>query len=272
MKEKYADRYVSASLLNNFFECPWKWYFENLLQLPKPPAEILEFGSAVHASIDRLLKMPNLPSAADVEKIVKEAARAISLVDERVRPQMERGLLQIILRWAESRLPEIKLSRKTEEPISVNSKDFPHLKIFGKIDLIENLSGKEVRVTDFKTGSPKRKYEIEKMEEDPAFGGARARMSPLLRQLAMYAYLLTENPKWRADVREVRLEFLEAKNPKEAIYERVVKREEIEMLKQDISDYDELVKSGQWLKRECHYNSYGKNTECEYCKMSEVFK
>ena len=43
--EKYSDRYVSASLLNNFFECPWKWYFENLLQLPKPPAEILEFGS-----------------------------------------------------------------------------------------------------------------------------------------------------------------------------------------------------------------------------------
>src|SRR3989338_2784319 len=48
--DKYKDRYVSASLLNNFFECPWKWYFNNLLGLPSPRAETLEFGTAVHSA------------------------------------------------------------------------------------------------------------------------------------------------------------------------------------------------------------------------------
>ena len=69
------------------------------------------------------------------------------------------------------------------------------------------------------------------------------------------------------DVSEGRLEFVEAEN----IYDTVIKKEQIDLLVQDIKDYDELVKSGEWVERECHYNSYGKNTECEYCKMAEIY-
>jgi hypothetical protein len=34
VKERFAESNVSVTLLNNFFECPWKWYFRNFLQLP----------------------------------------------------------------------------------------------------------------------------------------------------------------------------------------------------------------------------------------------
>ena len=47
---------------------------------------------------------------------------------------------------------------------------------------------------------------------------------------------------------------------------------EIILLVQDIKDYDNLIKTGDWVNRPCHYNSYGKNTECEYCKMAEIYK
>ena len=40
----------------------------------------------------------------------------------------------------------------------------------------------------------------------------------------------------------------------------------------DITDYDEMVKNGEWVNRFCNYNSYGKNTKCEYCRMSEIYK
>jgi len=123
-----------------------------------------------------------------------------------------------------------------------------------------------VRVTDFKTGSVKKKSEIEKLDEE-------GRLSNLMRQLAMYSYLLEDNPKWRGiDVRESRLEFLEAKNEDESIYDKIITKKEIDLLIDDIEDYDKLMKSGQWTERVCHYNSYGKNTECEYCKMSEIYK
>jgi DNA helicase-2/ATP-dependent DNA helicase PcrA len=238
--EKYSDRYVSVSLLNNFFECSWKWYFRNLLQLPEAKTESLEFGSAVHSAIDEILKSNKiiLPEDKEVAKVVSE--------------------------WAKRRLAEIATNRENEQSVSLNDPKFPGLKIYGKIDLIEMLRGNKVRVTDFKTGGVRKKSEIEKLDEE-------GRMSGNLRQLAMYSYLLEESAR-KLKVQESRLEFLEAKNIKESFYDRIITNAEIELLKKDIADYDKLVKNGKWINRPCNYNSYGKNTECEYCKMAEIYK
>jgi DNA helicase-2/ATP-dependent DNA helicase PcrA len=250
---KYKDRYVSVSLLNNFFDCPWQWYFRNLLQLPEDKSESLEFGSKIHSVIDKILKQ---------RKISKESFSQREL--EKITAG-DKEVLKIISRWVKNRLPEIEEKRENEQSVSVKDDRFPHLNIYGKIDLIENLDKDNVRVTDFKTGSVRKKSEIEKMDKE-------GRMSGYLRQLAMYSYLIKQSPKWKMDVSESRLEFLEAKNPKEIFYDRVVTAKEIYLLVKDIKDYDELVKKGDWVNRPCNYNSYGKNTECEYCKMAEIYK
>ncbi len=244
----YEDRKISVSLLNNFFECPWKWYFRNLLRLPEVKSESLEFGNAVHTSIDRILKLKKIPTQKDLEEITNG----------------DKEVLKIVSRWVGNRLPEISENRENEQSISVVDDRFPHLNIYGKIDLIENLDVKNVRVTDFKTGSVRKKVDIEKVDEE-------GRMSSYLRQLAMYSYLIKQSPKWKMDVRESRLEFLEAKNEKEGIYDKVITANEIDLLVKDIKDYDQLVKTGEWVERSCNYNSYGKNTECEYCKMAEIY-
>ena len=172
--------------------------------------------------------------------------------------------LQVISKWVAVRLFAIKPNSKNEQSISVKDERFPHLNIYGKIDLIENLDKDNLRVTDFKTGGIRKKSEIEKLDEE-------GRMSGNFRQLAMYSYLIKQSPKWRADVRESRLEFVEAKDGKESFYDTVINNEQIDLIVKDITDYDELVKSGKWLERSCNYNSYGKNTECEYCKMAQVY-
>jgi len=254
VSKKYSNRYVSVSLLNNFFECPWKWYFRNLLGLPEPVSPSLEFGSKVHTAIDKILKLSRAPSEAELKELMLE--------DE---------MMEVITSWVANRLPQIKPNFKNEQSVSIKDKNFPHLNMYGKIDLIENLGAKEVRVTDFKTGSVRKKSDIEKIDEE-------GRMSGNLRQLAMYSYLLKESPKWGVDVRESRLEFLEApparagKNSEGTFYDRVITDKEIEFLIKDISDYNELIKSGQWVDRPCNYNSYGKNTGCEYCRLSEIYK
>jgi DNA helicase-2/ATP-dependent DNA helicase PcrA len=245
----YEDRKVSVSLLNNFFECPWKWYFRNLLQLPEAKSESLDFGNKVHSAVDKILKFAKAPNSKELEEITGG----------------DKGVLKIILKWVKDRLPQISLKRENEKSVSVRSDAFPHLNIYGKIDLVEYLSKDALRVTDFKTGSVRRKSDIEKKDEE-------GRMSSYLRQLAMYSFLLQESAKNKIDVRESRLEFLEAKNAEEAIYNRVITRDEVGFLVKDIIDYDQFVKSGGWVDRPCHYNSYGKNTECEYCKMAEIYK
>ncbi len=255
-QNKYKDRYVSVSLLNNFFDCPWQWYFRNLLQVPEPQVETLEFGSAVHASIDEILKLRKNPKDINLEEI------------EEINQKTSGGnkeVLKIITKWVQTRLPNISTSRENEQSVSVKDNKFPHLNIYGRIDLIENLEGGGVRVTDFKTGSVRKRSDIEKLDEEN-------RMSGNLRQLAMYSYLIKQSPKWKVDVSESRLEFLEAKNPQEAFYDRVITQKEIDLIVQDILDYDQFIKTGGWVNRPCNYNSYGKNTECGYCQLIETFK
>jgi DNA helicase-2/ATP-dependent DNA helicase PcrA len=237
----YEDRKVSVSLLNNFFECTWKWYFRNLLQLPEPKSDSLEFGNMVHGAIEQILKYKKEFVPED-----KEVAKVIS-------------------RWYKDRYPEISKEYQTEQSVSVSDERFPHLTMYGKIDLIEKIDNENVRVTDFKTGGVRKKNDIEKIDEE-------GRMSGYMRQLAMYSYLLDQSPKWKVDVSESRLEFVEAKTPAETFYNAVITHEHINMIAKDIADYDELVKTGQWVHRPCHYNSYGKNTECEYCKLAEIYK
>src|SRR3989338_9911065 len=221
----YEDRKVSVSLLNNFFECPWKWYFRNLLQLPEPKSESLEFGNKVHLAIDKILKLKKITDLKELEEITMN----------------DRDVLKIVSRWAHSRLPEIAQNRENEKSISIVDDRFPHLNIYGKIDLIEFIDSKNIRVTDFKTGSVRKKVDVEKKDKE-------GRMSSYLRQLSMYSYLMTQSPKWKVDVRESRLEFLEAplapapkikKGVKESMYDTTIGKEHIDLLIQDIKDYDE---------------------------------
>jgi DNA helicase-2/ATP-dependent DNA helicase PcrA len=262
----YEDRKVSVSLLNNFFECTWKWYFRNLLQLPEPKAESLEFGNIVHGSIDGILKLNTKITEKEINDVVSYQVRKSNFGDERKQKEFQKNALKIISKWVEERLPNISKNREAEQSVSVNDERFPHLSIYGKIDLIEHLDKENVRVTDFKTGGVRKKGDIEKIDEE-------GRMSGYLRQLAMYSYLITKSPKWKVDVRESLLEFVEAKDKKETFYNTVIKPEHIDMIVKDITDYDTLIKNGMWVSRPCNYNSYGKaNAVCEYCKMSEIYK
>jgi ATP-dependent helicase/DNAse subunit B len=59
--ERFTETKISVSMLNNFFECPWKWYFRNFLKLPELKGVSLALGSAVHSTIEYILKSSSLP-------------------------------------------------------------------------------------------------------------------------------------------------------------------------------------------------------------------
>ena len=248
VSKEYPEANVSVSLLNNFFECPRKWYFRNLLKLPEPKSESLEFGTRVHNAIDKILKSGKMPNEKEILKFCEDR-----------KPEA-----RVVLNWAKNSLPKISAKRENEKNVSFHSGEFPHLNIYGKVDLVEDLGGGAAKVTDFKTGGARKKNEIEKKDDE-------GRMSNYLRQLAMYSYLLEENSKYK-NIVESKLEFMEAEKGEEGSYSAHINKEEINLLKKDIADYDHFVKTGKWWKRPCHFNSYGKNTECEYCKMAEIYK
>jgi ATP-dependent helicase/DNAse subunit B len=67
VRENYHDIKISVSMLNNFFECPRKWYFRNFLRLPEVKPVYLALGTAVHSTIEYILKSEKLPSESDIK-------------------------------------------------------------------------------------------------------------------------------------------------------------------------------------------------------------
>jgi DNA helicase-2/ATP-dependent DNA helicase PcrA len=259
--KEYTDKNVSVTSLNNFFECPWKWYFNSFLQLPTPKTESLILGSVVHYSIEKILKDKIKPTEKILATIIDSSLNKELVGDKLLRARIHKNAQSILNNWIKNYYPHIHKSYITERSVSYHDKNLPHLKMYGKIDLTENYDDGIV-VTDFKTGSSKTKGVIEKRDEE-------GRLSPLLRQLAMYSYLLTGQK-----ISNSKLLFLEEDHKdKNSVYSTYIGEEEIDLLVRDIKEYDEALKDGSWVSRECHFKPYGADSsECEYCAKSKIYK
>ncbi len=259
VKDEYEKTKVSVTLLNNFFECPWKWYFRNLLQLPEVKSPSLTFGSIIHSCVEDLIHEQGGIDDLKMLELVRKHIVKNSVMDINEIRRIEKDAVKILNSWVKNRLPNISKIRESERSLSYKDKKFPYFTIYGKIDLTERFNDGSIKVTDFKTGKSKTKNEIEKKDEE-------GRMSSYLRQLSMYSYLVQGAEK--KDVSESVLEFVEADlNDKNSLYITRITQEEIDLLLKDITDYDNLLKNGEWVNRTCTAKVYN-GGQCEYCSLA----
>ncbi len=259
----FTDAKVSVTLLNNFFECPWKWYFRNLLKLPDIKTESLKFGSAVHSTIEKILLEEKKPTSAFIKKTISEQLEYEGVTDASVLTRLSREGVDAVETWMEKYYPHLAKDRTTERSLSYRDSRFPDLTMYGKIDLTERFPDGRLVVTDFKTGTSKTSGVIEKKDDE-------GRLSSYMRQLAMYSYLIYGAEKGKV-VDSSRLLFLEADaEDKNGVYSTHVGQEEIDLLVRDFSDYVQLVSSGEWVNRPCNFKPFGSGSSvCEHCELAK---
>ncbi len=266
VKEHYHDRPVSVTHLNNFFSCPWKWYFRNFLLLPEPVTESLQFGNLMHGSIEILLKGGD---DTDILSIMDTILDTLRIYDEKQRERLKKDGKSTLERFVSEYLGGFRGAFSEKKPSVYHDPEIPLLEMTGKIDVIQELPDKSLAVTDFKTGKVKSSREIERRTEE-------GRMSDMLRQLAMYSYLLMHDKgakRNEAKVSVSQLLFLEAEaGDKNALYRTVITNEEIELLRKDIKDYAALLANGEWVALECDFKPYGQQKSCEYCDFANNLK
>ncbi len=262
VRERFTETKISVSMLNNFFECPWKWYFRNFLKLPEPKGVSLALGSAVHSTIEYILKEKNLPKEAVLKECIIRSLEHEGIYEKKDLARLAKDAFAAVTTWVEGYYKDLASDRVSERSVSYRDKAFPDLTMYGKIDLTERFPDGTITITDFKTGSSKTPGMIEKIDDE-------GRLSDYARQLAMYSYLIRGAEG--KEVSESRLLFLEEDlKQKNALYRTHIDDEHIELLVRDISDYQDLLSSGEWTSRPCSNTSYGKG-ECEYCKRMEKF-
>lgn len=262
VRDHYKDIKISVSMLNNFFECPYKWYFRNFLKIPEIKSVHLSLGTIVHEVIELILKSKKILNTDEIKSHILFILKKENVYKQRDVDRLSFLSLKIINNWIDSYYKNILPDFKSERSVSfVDKKNFPELLMYGKIDLTEYKSNNEIYVTDFKTGKSKTKNEIEKIDEDN-------RMSDIMRQLVMYSYLLSGNNE-KVKITSSRLLFLESDlDDKNASYTTTINHEQIDLLIKDIRDYDDDLNHMNWMNRKCNFKTYGKiDSICPYCEM-----
>ncbi|TSC67633.1 MAG: DNA helicase II / ATP-dependent DNA helicase PcrA [Parcubacteria group bacterium Gr01-1014_72] len=180
----FLERGLSVTHLNNFLLCPLKYFFLDLIRIPRAQSLPELYGSAVHAALaahfnayardeDRPLK--------ETTAIFEGALRRTHLGLRDFRTWSQAGKKEISAYLSAWTFPRAILNeyRIAGVPIVVGS---TVVELSGMLDKVEFLSDGVVNVVDYKTGKPKSRNEL--------LGKTKNADGNYYRQLVFYKVLL----------------------------------------------------------------------------------
>lgn len=201
---------LSATALNTYLECPYKFKLDILFKTPRPREKQLILGTVVHGTLEAMYKEIVKGKQIDFEKIpeiFKKKLDSEIIRESEYQEIYEQGIF-ILNRYIDTYKDELTNPKDKilflEKYFGFNF-DMPRLdsKILlqGKIDktILLNDEEREVRIVDYKTGKPSTKNQI--------LGKTKDSDGSLYRQLLFYSLLLSLNRNNRYDVVEMQLDF-----------------------------------------------------------------
>ncbi len=246
IKHLFLERGLSVTHLNNYLEDPRKYYLENLLRQPQPQSLSAMKGNAVHEVLDRavssFVQSGKWMTLSEANTQLQTALERMPIgINDLTR--LHENALQIInsylprlgLQVAKSSRPEMSL----KVVLKTDDEELPEIPLTGKIDRLDfSEDGRVVRVTDYKTGKPKSRNDVE--------GNTKSSNGNYKRQLVFYALLL-ELYGMEIKSPEFILSFVEPKEKSGEIVEHSfsITKEEVEDLKKEIIRVSKEIISGE---------------------------
>jgi DNA helicase-2/ATP-dependent DNA helicase PcrA len=251
---------LNVTALNNYLNCPWKYFFQNLIKIPHKEEKHQQFGTAIHYALKMSAEDLNSGIKPSLSKAIKYFSTEISKMDfskEELIDWKQRGerALQSFFKghtWAKDIKAEFKIS---SIPFSSS---LGGIMLRGNIDQLINKTNGNFSVVDFKTGNTKTRNEI--------LGNTKNSNGDIFRQLLFYKLLLETyfNDK---KVEDGIIEFVEPDNKGRFKQENFdLKFEKLDNLKKEIDVLITEVTSLGFIENKCG------DRECEFCSMGEILK
>lgn len=257
--ELFRRQGLSVSALNNYLECPWKFFFVNLIRIPESINDSGLFGNAIHGALNSYI-LALKKGKADEELLLKKFKEEMELQPiskENVERFRQRGDLALREYYKQR---AISWNKELESEIDIKGiRINPDIILNGKLDMIEPIDGTIVDVTDFKTGKQKSRNEIE--------GLTRSSDGNYKRQLVFYKILLNYYKNNFFKMRNGVIEFVEP-NEKGEIKKEVFlisKEEEESLLK-------EIIEVGNQILEFSFWNTRCDKKDCEYCRLRDYMQ
>ncbi len=262
ISELLSKRGFAVTHLNNYLQCPWKYFYVNLLRVPMAPAKSQIYGMAIHASLKDYFdhfKEGDLGANYMIDKFIKHLSNQ-PLTDRDKDELIQKGTQALTgyydtysKTWHKDVLNEFKV-----KGVELHE----NLRLTGVIDKMELLGGSTtklqgVRVIDYKTSKPKTARYIK--------GETKDSNRDYYRQLVFYKLLLNEFDEGKYKMKLGEIDFVES-NPsgkyKKESFE--ISDDEVKDLRKQILEVaDEIVELKFWNRR-C------KDEECKWCRLREM--
>ena len=264
--DKALDKFtMNVTALNNYLNCPLEFYYRNLIRIPSPKNETLEFGSGVHYALEMMFSRMKDHPTKDFPKqeiVIDDFINYMyrhreSFTKEEFARRLEYGK-EVLAHYYTKRVNNFNKIVSVERNIRNVMVDGVPLK--GKIDKME-FDGHYVNVVDYKTGNPDNaSKKMKNPELDPPNGG------DYWRQAVFYKILIDNSDQGKYQVRSTEFDFIEPNNKKE------IKSQKVEITKTDTDVVREQIKS-VWEKIQARqfYNGCGKE-DCHWCNFVKTNK
>lgn len=257
---------LNATALNNYLECPRKFFYMNLLKIPSLKKDRQSFGTAMHKALevffDKAKEDGKLPDKELLYTVFEETLAKEIIADDIKAQLLESGRQglegyynQVII--PSSQTEKVLFTELNFDKRNVNLDDIP---LTGKIDAVIVDNNEEAKVIDYKTGRIYSHNEIEKYSLNSE--GVLV-PSGYYAQLMFYK-LLTENDKtFKYNVNAGVLDFIEGRNGK-------YKREAFEYKTESIDAFKILIKETVNRIKQLDFEKIPKSKTCKKCPFYMV--
>ncbi len=257
LRQLFFRRGLNVSALNNYLDCPKKYLYKNLLQIPDSYSISQIYGNIVDSALNNFFKKSRKESRILKKEILIEefdkSLKKFNLSEKEEIKLKERGevaLSEYYNEYSRSWTDKVEVQFYAERDFKLDDKNV--LKITGTIDKIEyvnDLFSPNINIIDHKTG----KTFSEKTKEQK---------TDYERQLIFYKLLLTDYGKKDFIINKSILDFVEKnKKGKFEQYSFEIKKENIDKLKVEINICAKDVLSMEFLKKGCN------KKDCEWCQI-----
>ncbi len=249
---------LSVTHLNNFLNCPLKFYYQNLLRVPAAKNENMTFGSAIHTALDQLFKKmkdnndifpPKDIFVYDFKRFMRDNREAFTPEGYKRRIEYGEKILPAYYDYYVNKWNKVCSSERNIRNVTVH-----HVPVNGKLDKLE-FNGNLINIVDYKTGKYQnaRKKLLPPNEKEPNGGD-------YWRQAVFYKILLDnyKEKEWKAVSTE--FDFVEPVGEE-------YKTEKIEVSPADITTVTQQIVH-TWEKIQQHEFKTGcGKPDCEWCNF-----
>jgi DNA helicase-2/ATP-dependent DNA helicase PcrA len=271
----FASQGISVTALNNYLECPWAYFYRNLVRIPEAPNKNLSFGNAVHAALKSYFDAFDAGEDRGKAYMIKRFEEALArepIKESEYEEALAKGRRALPIfydtyraAWSPRALNEVRIDAlPLDDGTLINGKldrieflDTPGIKDGAGIAESSGVSREAVRVIDYKTGKPKTRNDIE--------GLTASSDGNYKRQLVFYKLLLDKEGK--RDMKDGVIQFIEP-DDRGAMHreEFAITAGEVKALEKLVVDVAREILDLSFWDKGCH------KPDCKYCDLRKGMK